>query len=139
MRIILSKIPNIKNIIGNVKIRRSQAFREIARQGKIDIKTELRSKKSGNPKSARRISRYRASPVRRSASGESLARDTGASEKLISSSQQGDILKVGFLANPIGWNYVAEQEESNNRPTIKKSMGRTLPKVIAAMNRNFKL
>lgn len=134
-----SPIPNLRSIIGNIKIKRNQAFREIAKEGKADIKVELRSPKSGNSKPARRISRYRNSPVRRSASGESLARDTGASEKLITSSQEGDSLKVGFLQNPSGVNYVRNQEEDNNRPTVRKSMERTLPKAIAAMNRNFQL
>jgi hypothetical protein len=68
-----------------------------------------------------------------------LARDSGASEKLISSSNQGDSVKIGFLENPLGFNYVAFHEEDNNRPTIKKSLERSVPKIIAAVNRNFKL
>lgn len=138
-------IPNIRNIIGNIKTKRSQTFREIAREGKADIKVELRLPKSGTAKLARRkkygrtILAGRVSPARRSASGESLARDSGASEKLISSSKQGDSIKIGFLDDPLGFNYVAFHEDENNRPTIKKSMQRTLPKMIAAVNRNFKL
>lgn len=140
MRIALvGKMPNINTIIGNIKTKRSQAFRQIARVGKDDIKTELRSPKSGEEKSARRVARYKLSPARRSARGESLARDTGRSEKLIATDKVGNRLDIGFLENPHGMNYVAFNEEERNRPTIEHSMKRTLPKVQAIMNEVFKI
>ena len=132
------KIPNLSSIIGNLTQKRSIAFNKIAKVGKEDIKKELRSPKSGVAKSKRAL-RYKASPARRSAKGESLARDTGASEKLIASSKEGDKLKIGFLENPYGMNYVAYHEEENRRPTIKKSRERTLPKIVSIMNETFKL
>jgi hypothetical protein len=139
MRIKLEgRIPSLHGIIGNIATKRSRAFNQIAKQGKEDIKKELRSPKRGIAKS-RRALRYKASPARRSARGESLARDTGASENLISSSKEGSILKIGFLENPYGMNYVAYHEEENRRPTIKKSRQKTLPKIISIMNENFKL
>ena len=139
MRIVVGKAPDIRKIIGNIKIKRNKVFREIAPIAKADIKTELRSPKTGASKSARRTARYSASPARRSASGESLARDTGRSEKLITTSKEANKLDVGFLENPWGLNYVAYNEEERNRPTIKHSYNKTLPKIIAAVNRNFKL
>lgn len=140
MRIqLVGKIPNIKTIIGNIPAKRGQAFRQIARIAKQDIRTELRSPKSGEEKSARRVARYKLSPARRSARGESLARDTGRSEKLIATDKVGNRLDVGFLENPHGMNYVAYNEEERNRPTIKHSMNRTLPKIHAIMNEVFKL
>lgn len=140
MRIqLVGKIPNIKNIIGNIQTKRGQAFNQIARIGKQDIKTELRLPKSGEEKSARRVARYRKSPARRSAQGESLARDTGRSEKLIASDKVGNRLDIGFLENPYGMDYVAFNEAERNRPTIKHSMNRTLPKIQAIMNEVFKL
>jgi hypothetical protein len=138
MRIqLVGKIPNIKTIIGNIQVKRGQAFNQIARIGKQDIKTELRSPKSGEEKSARRVARYRKSPARRSAEGESLARDTGRSEKLIASDKVGSRLDIGFLEAQDGNNYVAKWEPV--RPTIKHSMNRTLPKIQAIMNEVFKL
>lgn len=130
---------NPKNVIGNLKIKRSKAFREISKIGKEDIKTEMRSTKTGRPKPQAILSRYRLSPARRSAAGESLARDTGASERLIASVKDVDKLKIGFKNDPNGDNYVLEHEISNNRPTVRKSMERTLPKARKIFLKNFNL
>lgn len=124
-------------VIGNIKNKRSRAFREIAKIGKADIKKELRSSKTGQFKPEYLISRYRASPVRRSAAGESLARETGASERLITSQKELDKLHIGFKNNPSGDNYVYEHETANNRPTIGKSKRRTNPSVIKVMQKIF--
>lgn len=140
MRIsLIGKIPNVRTVIGNINIKRGQAFNQISKIAKNDIKTELRSPKSGLEKSARRVARYKTSPARRSASGESLARDTGRSEKLITAEKEGSKLNVGFLENPFGMNYVAFNEKERNRPTIRHSMNRTLPKAQAIMNEVFKI
>jgi len=140
MKFVLDRpIVNPAKIIGDIKSRTSRAFSEIAPIARDDIKKELRSPKSGAAKPARRLARFRLSPARRSATGESLARDTGQSEKLIKTNKKQNNLEVGFLENPFGFNYVAYQELENRRPTIKKSRERTLPKVISIVNRNFKI
>jgi hypothetical protein len=139
LKITVGKIPDIRKIIGNINAKRSVAFSEISPLAKKAIIAELRSRKSGVSKSRNRASRFRISPARRSAWGESLARDTGASEKLITTQKVGNNLNVGFLENPYGFNYVAFNEIERNRPTVRKAKEKTLPNVIAIIGKNFKL
>ena len=126
-------------ILGNIQGKIASALREISPIGKQDIKSELRSKKkTGVKKSPRRLAKYPASPARRSARGESLARDTGSSEKLITSDVIGSQLNIGFAKNGKD-NYVAENELYYDRPTVEKSMNKTLRKVESIMNSKFKI
>lgn len=126
-------------ILGNIQGKIASALREISPIGKQDIKSELRSKKkTGREKSKKRQAMYPASPARRSARGESLARDTGASEKLITSDVIGSQLNIGFAKNGKD-NYVAENELYYDRPTVEKSMNKTLRKVESIMNSKFKI
>lgn len=140
MRITLAtRIIDPRKIIGNLRIKRSKAFSQIAPIAKQDIKTELRSPKSGIRKPKARIARYRASPARRSAAGESLARDTGRSEKLIAAQKNIDSLSIGFLESPDGDNYVSNWELDGDRPTIADSRTRSLEKINSIINRHFKI
>lgn len=128
---------NPRKVIGNVKTKTSKSFREISKIAKDDIKTELRSPKTGRVKPIALTSRYKASPIRRSARGESLARETGASERLITTQRGVGVLRVGFKNNPSGDNYVLVHELRNYRPTVRNSMNKTLPKFVKIMQKNF--
>jgi hypothetical protein len=100
------------------------------------IKDELRSpKKSGELKPR---SRYKAFSERRSAAGESLARDSGASEKLISSSKFANTARVGFKVNPYGFDYVGFHEAENNRPTVAKALKKSKYKIHSIFRNNIK-
>lgn len=131
---------NFKTLAADIKSRKIKVLREIAKAGKESIKEELRSpNKTGTTKSARRRARYRRSPERRSAVGESLARDTGVSEKLITSTLNNSSVDIGFKENPFGFNYVAWQELENERPTIAESLTRTSIKIRDILNKNYKI
>lgn len=140
IKISIPKIPSPIKFIGNIEIKRNKTFKEISVFAKEDIKKELRSpNKKGRKKPLALITKYPLSPARRSAKGQSLARETGKSEKLIASSIESDKLKIGFLKNPNGDNYVREHELENDRPTISESQKRSLPKIIKTINKNFNL
>jgi len=129
-------------ILGNIQGKIASALREISPIGKQDIKSELRSKnKLGKLKSKKRQARYPASPARRSAEGQSLARDTGASERLITSNVIGSKLNIGFAKNTKDKNgdYVLEKELYWERPTVEISMNKTLRKVESIMDSKFKI
>jgi hypothetical protein len=130
--------PNILNlsaIIGNLKTNINKSLKESSQVLKKNIKEELRSpNKTGALKSGRR-KRF---SERRSASGESLARETGASERLISSqSLSNSTVEVGFLENPFGFDYVAYQELEKNRPTVEKAGENSLKEIETIFDKNF--
>ena len=131
------RLLNVSGLMGNIKADISRSLTESANTVKKNIKAELRSpNKTGDLKTSRR---FRASPGRRSASGESLARDTGRSEKLITSSKtSGSKVEVGFAENPNGYNYVAAQEESNNRPTMELAIKKSIPTIQKIFETNLK-
>lgn len=100
------------------------------------IKKELRSpNKTGELKPR---NRYKAFSERRSASGESLARFSGASEKLIASEKSGHKARVGFKENPYGFDYIAYQELERNRPTVAKALKKSKYKIHSIFRRNIK-
>ena len=134
---LLERPPTLRSILGNTKSNLSRAMTESAKLVKDNIKAELRDpNKTGTAKPK---SRRRASPARRSAAGESLARDTGASERLISSDKTSDTsVKVGFKENPFGFDYVAYQELENNRPTMQKAVEKSLKGIENIFDKNLK-
>lgn len=145
--------PNILNlsaIIGNLKTNINKSLKESSQVLKKNIKEELRSpnktgafvkgfSKGKNSTYAITASgRRKRFSERRSASGESLARETGASERLISSqSLSNSTVEVGFLENPFGFDYVAYQELEKNRPTVKKAGENSLKEIETIFDKNF--
>lgn len=146
-----SRILNISSIVGNIKSNLNKSLKESAIVIKNNIKAELRSpNKSGTlvttfaagKTSALGASRYgrrsRRYSERRSAKGESLARDTGASEQLIASSLKNNSqLEVGFLENPHGFEYIKYQELEQDRPTVKKAVENSLKEIERIFDKNL--
>lgn len=136
IKISVNKPLLLKDIMGNTRANINRSLRMSGKLVKFNIKKELRSpNKTGVEK---KNIRSRVSPLRRSAIGESLARDTGASERLIASNLQGESLIVGFKPNPFGFDYVAFHEEENNRPTMKKAVENSLRGIDYIFDKNLK-
>ena len=131
------KLLNVSGLMGNIKADIARSLTQSTTEVKKNIKSELRSpNKTGTVKTSRR---FRSSPGRRSAPGESLARDSGRSERLISSSGvSGSKSEVGFLENPNGYNYIAGQEELNNRPTMEIAIKKSLPRIQKIFESNLR-
>jgi regulator of replication initiation timing len=105
---------------------------------KENAKSVMREEKTGVLKSAS-LRRYRASPIRRSAIREALARETGASEKLITGNINGNnTAEVGFAENPWGFDYIAFHED-NKRPTLKKAGQKSKDKIKQIVTNNIRL
>jgi hypothetical protein len=105
---------------------------------KENAKSVMREEKSGVLKSAS-LRRYRASPIRRSAIGEALARETGASEKLITGNINGNnTAEVGFANNPNGFDYVRFWED-RGRPTLQKAVDKSKDKIKQIITNNIRL
>ncbi len=130
------RILNISGMLGNIKSDINLSLKEAGTLVKSNIKAELRSpNKTGATKPSRR---FRASPRRRSAPGESLARDTGASERLISSEKTGNSkMEVGFKENPYGFDYIAYQELERNRPTVQFAVEKSFDEIQNIFERNL--
>jgi hypothetical protein len=130
------RILNVSGIMKDIKTEINKSLQESANIVKENIKKELRSpQKTGTIKTSRR---FRSSPLRRSAPGESLARDTGRSEKLINSSNiSSSKIEVGFLENPDGFNYVEHQELEKNRPTMELSIKKSIDKIQQTFEKNL--
>ena len=129
------RILKVSNVFGNIKSDINKSLVQSTKVIKDNIKAELRSpNKTGSLKKKRiRFS------SRRSAFGESLARDTGDSERLISSSNIGNLkVEVGFLDNPSGFNYIQFQEIERNRPTMEKAVENSLNEINQIFDRNLK-
>lgn len=129
------RILSLSGIISDIKQGRAAAFKETADLIKSNIKAELRS--SNKTGAQKRSTRFRASPSRRSAAGESLARDTGASELLIDSDISSNTMEVGFKKNPKGFDYVAYQEDHNHRPTMELAIKKSLAEIERIFERNL--
>jgi hypothetical protein len=107
-----------------------------------NIIAELRSpNKSGTEvgkftiSQGRRIRRFSS---RRSAIGESLARETGRSEALIDFEMVGsNAVEVGFKHNPHGFDYVAYQELEKNRPTMEKAIANSIEGINNIFEKNL--
>ena len=108
-------------------------FSDLQIEMKKEVKAEMRSPKTGRLKPQSRIRRYPASPPRRSAPGEGLARDTGALERLIASNRvNGNKAVVGFLKNKNGFNYARywEFEAIKKRPTLFNAYRQSKPAIF---------
>jgi hypothetical protein len=105
---------------------------------KKNIRKELRDpNKTGvlKPLSRRRSG----SPRRRSAPGESLARDTGNSERLISSIKISNTRRyVGFKKDLNGFDYLAFQENQRNRPTLQKAVAKSVNEIKLVWQKNLR-
>lgn len=145
----LQKPPLLRDILGNTKTNIARSLKMSSKLVKSNIKKELRSpnksgtlvanfngKKSANVNTAYGIRRRFSE--RRSAVGESLARDTGASERLISSEIQGNTMKAGFKENPFGFDYISYQENEKNRPTLKKAVEKSERGIDYIFDKNLK-
>jgi len=105
---------------------------------KENTKNIMREEKTGVEKPLA-LRRFRASPIRRSAIGEALARDTGASERLITGNVNGNgTAEVGFAENPWGFDYIAFHED-NKRPTLKKAGQKSKDKIKQIVENNIRL
>ena len=136
IKIKIEKPPTLRSIIGNTKANLNKSMNEAADLVKKNIKAELRSPNKTGSIATGSNKRFSA---RRSARGESLARDTGASEQLIASDKQSDTsIVVGFKENPFGSNYIAYQELSNNRPTMQKAIEKSLQGIENIFDKNLK-
>lgn len=110
---------------------------ESAKVVKDNIKTVMREPKSGafKPKSSLR---FKASPIRRSAIGQGLARETGHAESRIASTNpQHNSISVGFKKEN-SFDYV-KYWEFNGRPTLSISGGRSLRDIKSIFERNLKI
>lgn len=110
---------------------------ESAKVVKDNIKTVMREPKSGafKPKSSLR---FKASPIRRSAVGQGLARDTGRAEsRIASTSPQNNSISIGFKKEN-SFDYV-KYWEFNGRPTLSISGGRSLRDIKSIFERNLKI
>lgn len=104
---------------------------------KSNIKTVMREPKSGvlKPKSSLR---FQASPIRRSAVGQGLARETGRAESRIANTNpQNNTIDVGFKREN-SFDYV-RYWEFNGRPTLSISGGRSLRDIKSIFERNLKI
>lgn len=127
----------VENLSSNLKMGLSRSLNQSASAVKFNIKKELRSpNKSGAVKTRSRL--RGGSPARRSAPGESLARDTGRSERLIDSSKIGStLMRVGFRKDPAGFDYVSYQEEVNDRPTMELAIKKSLSTIQDIFEKNL--
>lgn len=116
------------NISGNFKNNIQKSLRESAEAVKDSIKQEMNGAKSGklNRKTGRR----------RSAAGESLAKDTGdALTRLTSISSGFNSIDVGFER---GDNEYMKEWENSNRPTLKKAAEASISKIEAIFRKNLR-
>ena len=123
------RILSLSGIIGDIKQGRAAAFRETADLIKSNIKAELYGPKTG-------VINTNAPRGRRSKPGQSLARDTGASEKLIDSEISSNTMAVGFKRNPKGFDYVVHHEE-RFRPTMELAIKKSLAEIERIFERNL--
>lgn len=128
---------------GLIRANISRFLDEASKIVEKNIKAELRSKnKTGTEvgdSSYVQGQRFKRFSTRRSAVGESLARETGRSERLISSEKVGSTgVKIGFEENPLGFDYVAFHEEENNRPTMQLAIDKSLKEIESIMDKNFR-
>lgn len=139
--VITGNFRDLKIKIENIQSRMKQDIRrslyQSAKVVKTNIKTIMREPKSGvlKPKSSLR---FRASPIRRSAVGEGLARETGRAEKRIANSNiKNNTIEVGFKKQN-DFDYV-KYWEFNGRPTLSIAGGRSLKDIKSIFERNLKM
>lgn len=127
---------SVTGILGNVKQQVQKSLQESVILVEKNIKKELNSPNKTGTLNTRRKS-VGGSIRRRSASGESLSKDTGASEKLISFDVHGSYAEVGFKTNPKGYNYVDFQERERNRPTMQLAINKSLAQIERIFEKNL--
>ena len=133
---------NFSQLVAQIDKLKSQARRDIRKSLtesvnliKKDLKAIMREPKSGVLKPARL--RRSASPIRRSAIGEALARESGYAEKLISSTNpKNNSIEVGFKA-PYLFNYIKYWED-HGRPTLGITASRNHMNIYYIFQRNLK-
>ena len=127
------KIENIKNQT------RASLKRSLIESGKLvqdNVKVVMRESKNGvlKPKRLQRIG----SPIRRSARGEGLARDTGYAEKLLKTKLiSSSVAEVGFKVNPSGFDYV-KYWENKGRPTLGTAAEYSMHDIRKIFQKNLK-
>jgi len=129
----------IEDIKNNCKVKLKKTLRESCVVVKNNLKKELRSSdKVGELKPLAYQRRYPASPIRRSAIGQSLARDTGKSERNISYDIENSSAKVGFLS--FEDDYIAKWEFSKNekRPTMLNAINKSSESIKKKFEINLK-
>jgi hypothetical protein len=124
----------IEDIKNNCKVKLKKTLRESCVVVKNNLKKELRAgDKVGVLKSLAYQRRYPASPIRRSAIGQSLARDTGRSERNISFDVENSSAKVGFLS--FEDDYIAKWEFSSKQK--RNTMSNAIDKSLESIKRKF--
>ncbi|MCE2688135.1 MAG: hypothetical protein LW595_06295 [Rickettsiales bacterium] len=129
----------IEDIKNNCKVKLKKTLRESCLLIKDNLKKELKSKdKIGALKSLAYQRKYPASPIRRSAIGQSLARDTGKSERNISYDIENSSAKIGFLS--FEDDYIAKWEFSKNekRPTMLNAINKSSESIKKKFEINLK-
>lgn len=127
--------------LNNLQLKMKRELRksliESAKVVKSNIKTVMREPKHGVFKSKASL-RFKASPIRRSALYEGLARDTGRAESRIANTPpQNNSIDVGFKKEN-SFDYV-KYWEFNGRPTLSISSGRSLKDIKNIFQRNLKI
>lgn len=128
----------VQNFSSKVKMDISRSLHQSSTLVKINIRKEMRSPKSGYQKT--KITPL--SPIRRSRAGQSLARDSGDSAKLISTSKlTGSATEVGFKKDPRGFDYINfwenEAPEKFQRPTMELAIKKSLSKIQDIFEKNL--
>ena len=128
----------VANFSYKLKMNLSRSLRQSSTAVKINIRKEMRSHKSGVVK--RKITAL--SPIRRSRAGQSLARDSGDSAKLISTSKlTGSATEVGFKKDPRGFDYINfwenEVQKKFQRPTMELAIKKSLSKIQDIFEKNL--
>jgi len=123
----------------NQKMQREirKSLYESAKVVKENLKTVMREPKSGILKPAA-TRKYTKSPIRRSAIGEGIARETGNAERRIANTTpQNNSIDVGFKT-PSTFDYV-KYWELNGRPTLAISAQRSIGDIQKIFERNLKM
>lgn len=120
-----------------IKINNRRALKETANFLKEQIKKEMRLRKTGELKTRTRRLRYPASPVRRSASGESAARDTGLAEKSINVTTFTNTSNIGFKGKAN--KYMSILELDKNRPTLSNVEKKSLKRILTIFRKHTKV
>lgn len=128
----------VQNFSSKVKMDISRSLHQSSTLVKINIRKEMRSPKSGYQKT--KITPL--SPIRRSRAGQSLARDSGDSAKLISTSKlTGSATEVGFKKDPRGFDYINfwenEVQKKFQRPTMELAIKKSLSKIQDIFEKNL--
>lgn len=128
----------VANFSSKLKMNLSRSLKQSSTAVKINIRKEMRSPKAGFEKKNLKV----LSPIRRSRAGQSLARDSGDSAKLISTSKlTGSSTEVGFKKDPKGFDYINywenEAQKKFQRPTMELAIKKSLSKIQDIFEKNL--